>query len=402
MSESQFTLDEVFEAYYKCRRNKRNTHNALAFEQDYMSECVRLHRELSDGTYRIGRSIVFLVTRPKLREVFAADFRDRIVHHLIMSRLEPLFEQVFIDDNYNCRQGKGTLYGIHRLHGHIRQCSHEYTRDCWVLKGDMQGFFMSIHKPTLWRMLEVFIRGRYRGEDIAQLMWLSKMVAMHCPEQGCIIKGDRRQWRHLSPEKSLFTSGGDYGLPIGNLTSQMFANFYLADFDRWLSHRFSHYGRYVDDFFIVSIDKQALLKVLPEVRERLARLHVKLHPHKMELQHYSKGVKFIGAVSKWSRLYVSNRTVGNMRRAIEELNRMPHKDEHLGEFVSRMNSYLGILGHYDSYHIRRRMMGMVDKEWWRYSYVYGRFERVKARRRQGANGLSSPNIPKLLLTSQTI
>lgn len=373
----KITLGEVFAAYMECRKHKRNTCNALAFESDYTSGCVDLHRELSDGTYRIGKSIAFIVTRPKLREVFAADFRDRIVHHLIIGRLEPLFEEYFIEDCYSCRKDKGTLYGVKRLHEKIRQCSHDYTRDCYVLKCDLQGFFMSIHKPTLWRMLEEFIKSRYKGDDINQLLWLTRMVVLHCPEKNCVIKGDWRMWARLPPNKSLFTSGDEYGLPIGNLTSQMFANFYLTEIDQWMERRFSHYGRYVDDFYVVSYDKQALLDVLPELRNRLKeQLGVTLHPRKIYLQHYSKGVTFIGSTSKMGRLYVGNRTVGNMQGAIRGLNAIKGKQAHAEEFVSRMNSYLGFMRHYRSYAIRRRLLGSVDREWWKYCYIEGHHQKV--------------------------
>lgn len=377
MFENGFTQEEVFGAYLECRKHKRNTCNALAFEVDYMQGCIQLHRELTDGTYRIGKSIAFLVTRPKLREVFAADFRDRIVHHLVVSRLEPLFEAYFIDDNYNCRKGKGTLYGAKCLHEHIRQCSHDYTRDCYVLKCDMQGFFMSIHKPTLWSRLESFITSKYQGTDISQLLWLTKMIVLHCPEKNCIIRGDRRLWKKLPANKSLFTSGEEYGLPIGNLTSQMFANFYLAAFDNRMQFRFLHYGRYVDDFYVVSYDKQALLDVLPVVRQELKDgLKVTLHPNKVYLQHYTKGVTFIGSVSKMNRLYINNRSVNNMKQMIFEMNRVRDKEPYAERFTSRMNSYLGIMKHYRSYALRRRMLQLVDKAWWKYCYISGHHEKV--------------------------
>ena len=395
--EDKITLDEVFEAYMECRRNKRNTCNALAFEADYMRGCINLHRELTDGTYRIGRSIAFLVTRPRLREVFAADFRDRIVHHLIIRRLEPLFEEHFIEDCYNCRKGKGTLYGVKRLHGKIKRCSHDYTRDCYVLKCDLQGFFVSIHKPTLWAMLERFIKERYKGADISQLLWLTKTVVLHCPEKSCIVKGNREMWKQLPPNKSLFTSGDDYGLPIGNLTSQMFANFYLSEIDRWMERRFSHYGRYVDDFYVVSYDKRALLDVLPELRKRLKeRLGVTLHPRKIYLQHYTKGVTFIGSTSKMGRLYIGNRTVGNMTETIREMNAVKGKEDYAERFVGRMNSYLGFLGHYRSYAIRRRLLGLVDREWWKYCYIAGHFQKVVLRR-QYRHGRKMKSINELKL-----
>lgn len=116
-------LEDVISAYYKCRKNKRNTCNALKFEINWEIECAKLYKDIMDGTYEIGRSIAFIVTKPKKREVFAADFRDRVVHHLVMLRLEPLFEREFIKDNYNCRVEKGTLYGINRLHEQVKECS---------------------------------------------------------------------------------------------------------------------------------------------------------------------------------------------------------------------------------------------------------------------------------------
>lgn len=383
----KFTLEEVFEAYYKCRKNKRNTCNALLFEQDYMGKCVQLHRELSEGTYKIGRSVAFLVTRPKLREVFAADFRDRIVHHLVVSRLESLFEEHFIQDNYNCRKEKGTLYGIKRLHGFIKECSKEYTeKDCWVLKCDIEGFFMAIHKPTLWQMLERFIKERYMGEDVNQLLWLTKMIALHSPEKNCVIKGDRKVWDRLPRNKSLFTCGDDYGLPIGNLTSQMFANFYLSFFDRKMWQRFKAYGRYVDDFFVVG-KHDDLIKALPVIRKELKEVGLTLHPRKVYLQHHSKGVKFTGAVSKRQRLYAGNRTVENFISAVENYKPPDKKnisvlcEEDLPLFVGRINSYLGFLRHYNSYGIRRKVLRKVNKGWWKYIYISDHHRKVSIKKK---------------------
>ena len=157
------TLEDVISAYYKCRKNKRNTCNALKFEINWEIECAKLYKDIMDGTYEIGRSIAFIVTKPKKREVFAADFRDRVVHHLVMLRLEPLFEREFIKDNYNCRVEKGTLYGINRLHEQVKECSENYTQPCYIAKFDLQGFFMSIRKPTLLKMLITFIIFFYKS-----------------------------------------------------------------------------------------------------------------------------------------------------------------------------------------------------------------------------------------------
>lgn len=374
----KITFDEVVDAYFECRKHKRNTANALIYEMNWMENCYSLHKEITDGTYQIGRSIAFAVTRPKLREVFAADFRDRIVHHLIVRRIEPLFEETFIMDNYNCRKGKGTSYGFDRLHEQIRLCSDNYTKkECWILKCDMKGFFMSIHKPTLWKMLEKFIKERYKGKDIEQLLWLAKMVTLHSPEKNCVIKGDKGLLKKLPKDKSLFTCGEEYGLPIGNLTSQMFANFYLSEFDHWLKNKFEYYGRYVDDFYIICEDKQKLLDVMPEIRKKLEPLHVTLHPDKVYLQHYTKGVKFIGAVSKMDRKYIGNRTVYNMFKALDKYNAIEDKKSNVNKFLSTMNSYFGFMRRFKSYNIKKNVYDEIDHEWWKYIYIVSKGDRTK-------------------------
>ena len=120
--------------------------------------------------------------------MFAADFRDRVVRHLIMSRLEPLFEREFIRDNYNCRVKKGTLYGINRLHEQVKECSENYTQSCYIAKFDMQGFFMSIHKPTLLRTLTTFIKENYKEDDVDIILDLVVKVVNNCPQKNCIRK----------------------------------------------------------------------------------------------------------------------------------------------------------------------------------------------------------------------
>ena len=123
------TLQEVFDAYYQCRKNKRRTINQIKFELDFEHNCIQLWRDINNHEYKIGTSICFIVTRPKLREIFAADFRDRVVHHIIMNKIEPLLEKRFIYDAYNCRKGKGTLFGVNRLDEAIRKCSENDTKD---------------------------------------------------------------------------------------------------------------------------------------------------------------------------------------------------------------------------------------------------------------------------------
>lgn len=381
MTDVSYIYGELLEAYFDCRKNKRNKRSALDFELSYIQELYTLADELFMRTYEIGTSISFIVTRPTWREVFAASFRDRIVHHYIKRRLEPLFEEEFIEDTYNCRNGKGTLYGIRRVEDMVRVCSGEYGKDCYIGKFDMKGFFMSIHKPTLWLMLEGFINERYHGEDKELLLWLVKKVVLHCPEKNCIRQSPLWMWERIPAEKSLFTVGDDYGLPIGNITSQMFANFYLHKFDLYMSRKFGFYGRYVDDFVVVSERKRDILNAIPSMRRELARLHVTLHPKKIYVQHYSKGVKFTGAVVKPGRCYIHNRAVRNFRKMISEYGSNEIRADTAERFVCRANSYLGILGQFDTYAIRRRMVSTIPEGWFKYIYVGGRFQKLVCKNR---------------------
>lgn len=311
-------------------------------------------------------SICFIVTRPKKREVFAADFRDRVIHHIIMQRLEPLFEDRFIDDNYNCRKNKGVLYGVKRLHQQIKECSENYTKSCYIGKFDLQGFFMTIHKPTLWEELRLFILDKYKGSDIEVLLYLVQKVVLHHPERNCIKKGNERLWNNLPKNKSLFTCGDDYGLPIGNLTSQCFANFYLSEFDMLMKSTFVYYGRYVDDFYIICRDKNKLLKYIKPMSIYLqSKLKVRLHPNKIYIQHYSKGVKFIGAVVKKDRMYISNSTVSNLYTKIYKNNKYISGDTSIS-FIQSLNSYFGFLRHYRTYHIKRKICNLIHSDWYKF------------------------------------
>ena len=154
-------LEELFEAYITCRKLKRNTANALAFEVDYEKNLIELCEEINQGTYRPGKSIAFIVNQPVKREIFAADFRERVVHHLLINKLNHLFEKEFIYDSYACRVNKGTHFGIKRIDRFIRQCSRHYTCDCYILKMDIKGFFMQINKKILYPGLEQFIDLNY-------------------------------------------------------------------------------------------------------------------------------------------------------------------------------------------------------------------------------------------------
>jgi RNA-directed DNA polymerase len=375
-----FSLEAIFEAYFSCRSNKRNTINALAFELDYESSLIQLWKELNDGSYQPGKSIAFIVHKPVQREIFAADFRDRIVHHLIINKLNPLFEKEFIQDSYACRVGKGTHHGINRANKFIRQCSKNYKDDCHVLKLDIEGFFMHINKEILFSRLQKFIEAQYKQNDKELVLEICHKIIFNSPTENCIIKGAAKNWEGLPKNKSLFHSPPNSGLPIGNLTSQIFANFYMSAFDHFMKKELGipYYGRYVDDFIIVHPNKEYLKSLIPVISNYLNdELKLKLHPKKIYLQHYTKGVKFLGTVIKPNRIYIANRTKGNFYNAIQkhnqgiEVSRKPSREDQ-NALLSSMNSYLGIMKHYKTYNLRKRMLNKhLNGYWWNHVYLNG-------------------------------
>jgi len=375
-----FSLEAVFEAYFSCRSNKRNTINALAFELDYENNLIQLWKDLNDGSYQPGKSIAFIVHKPVQREIFAADFRDRVVHHLIINKLNPLFEKEFIQDSYACRVGKGTHHGISRANKFIRQCSKNYKDDCHVLKLDIEGFFMHINKEILFSRLQKFIEVQYKQNDKELVLEICHKIIFNSPTENCVIKGAAKNWEGLPKNKSLFHSPPNSGLPIGNLTSQIFANFYMSAFDHFMKKELGirYYGRYVDDFIVVHPNKEYLKALIPVISNYLNdELKLNLHPKKIYLQHYTKGVTFLGTLIKPNRIYIANRTKGNFYSAIQkhnqviEVSRKPSREDQ-NALLSSMNSYLGIMKHYKTYNLRKRMLFKhLNGYWWNHVYLSG-------------------------------
>lgn len=385
-------LSDIMEAYFSCRKNKRRSPSAIAFEVNYERNCLELWESISNRTYIPYPSIALVINKPVKREIFAAPFRDRIVHHYIALRLIPLFEEEFIDETTNCRKGKGTGYGISLLRESIKKISGNYTSDCWIMKLDIKSFFMCINKTLLWEKLERFIRKRYKGNDLDTLLYLTDVTLKNDPTQECFYRSPLSAWKDIPPHKSLFGQKKGFGMAPGNLTSQIEANFYLNDFDHWMKSQPIEYGRYVDDFYMVSKNKQSLINMLPLIRNKLAEIGLTLHPNKIFLQHYSKGVKYIGSVLKINRAYISNRTVGNFFSTIHRFNQLAEKDGYIEcnatRFASSINSYLGFCKQYMTYHIRRKAIRRIDQKWWKVFYVSGHFEKIVIKKKYKCPSIS--------------
>ena len=363
------TTAGLLEAYYDCRRNKRKTASALVYEMDYESKLIALRDRINTRTYAPGKSICFVVTRPRYREVFAASFEDRIVHHYIALRLEPLFEQAFCPYTYNCRKGKGQLYGTNMLRQQIIECSDNYTTDCYIMKLDLRGFFMSIDKCILADLIDRFVEEKYTGEDKADLRRLCRIVILHEPEKNCERHSPASYWNYLPANKSLFTNGEGKGVAIGNLFAQLFANFLLNSLD-WLVEELglTYHGRYVDDFYMIHRDRMILLNAVPRIRKKLSELGLELNERKFYFQHYTKGVEFTGSILKPNRVYTCNRTITNFVAAVRRLNKA--KDLRQAEHaVNSINSYLGLLRHNNEYNTRKRVLMMIESQAYEYVYI---------------------------------
>lgn len=351
------TIEEIDQAYRDCKRRKTSTGGFLEYSKNYIMENYRLYEELNSMTYEVGKSRCFVVTRPKLREVFCAQFRDRVVHHLLANKFMAILESELTDSAFACRKGKGTDYGINYIRDAIERVSHNYQCKTWVMKCDIEGFFMSIDRMMLYQRLEGVLRRGYHGTDIEWWLWLWGKVILNRPERNCIRVGDLSLWNDLPDNKSLFKSGGK-GLPIGNLPSQILANLLLSPFDKMMIARLGSdggYGRYVDDFVCISTDKALLLRLAHDAREYLSNIGLKMHPRKFYLQEVKKGLEITGAVIKQGRIYVGNRSVRNMMEVIGEWNaKSKHSDDEVKRFVRRMNSHFGHLRHRRTYAIRRK------------------------------------------------
>ena len=318
-------LVDLFHAYYAARKNKRNTHSALSFEMHYERELFRLCDEILKGSYQPKPSICFIVNKPVKREVFAADFRDRIIHHLIYNYISAVFENRFINDSYSCRIGKGTHYGIRRLDHFIRSCSKNYHQDCYILKIDIRGYFMSIDRSILYEKIKkrVISQASKIDGDIQLILSLIRKTIFNDPVNGYIMKCKKAEWKDLPSSKSLFHAGKNKGLPIGNLTSQLFANIYLDEFDHFMKKdlKLKYYGRYVDDIVVIHPDYAYLKSTIPVITNYLkVNLMLQLHPRKIYLQHYTKGVVFLGAIMKPYRTYIGTRTKTNFYFSIRKYN----------------------------------------------------------------------------------
>jgi len=330
LSVAPFQFEDLVQAYYDCRRNKRNSASARLFEKDMEINLLELHDDLIAGTYRPGRSICFVVTRPKAREVWAAAFRDRVVHHLLYNHVAPRFYASFIADSCACIPGRGTLYAAKRLESKIRSASQNWSKPIFYLKCDLANFFVAIDKAVLRKQLEA---------RITEPWWLAlaTQILMHDPREDYETRSPAHLFNRVPQHKRLVAQPAHLGLPIGNLSSQFFANVYLDALDQFAKHQLKakHYIRYVDDFVFLHESPQQLNQWLAQVEAFLPSLGARLNPAKTILQPVDRGVDFVGHVIKPWRRTTRKRSLA---QALKRTATAPAED-----LRETANSYFGLL-----------------------------------------------------------
>lgn len=313
--ENIISIENLFQAWNEFKKGKRNKKDIQVFEKNLEDNLFDLHTRLRRKTYSHGLYQDFYVNDPKRRHIHKARVSDRVVHHLLYKYLYETFDKTFIFDSYSCRVGKGTHRGVRRLSVFARKVSKNYTGNCWALKCDIKKFFASVNHEILLNLLLKRIEDR----DILGL--LTNIIRSF--NSDC---GQRK------------------GIPLGNLTSQIFANIYLDRLDQFVKHelKIKFYLRYADDFIFVSTNKNIFLEFINPIRKFLLKeLKLELHPDKIILRKLDWGIDFLGYIVLPHYILPRTKTKRRVFRKINDQN---------------VQSYLGYLKHANSYKLRSELM----------------------------------------------
>lgn len=282
----------------------------MAYERHLEDNLFALQGELLEGTYRHGPYEPFTIFDPKQRQIHKTTVKDRIVHQALVQVIEPFFEKRFIFDSYSCRVGKGTHEAVKRLRVFLRKVSLNYTRTVYALKCDIRRFFASVSHEKLLRLLGE------RVDDQKAMSLLGEVISSFEMEKG-------------------------HGIPLGNLTSQLFANVYLHELDHFMKQHLKekYYLRYCDDFVILSESRKHLQSLIPQINSFLTeRLSLSLHPDKMSIRTWGQGIDFLGYILMPHVTVPRTKTVHRMLLRADE---------------RKAASYLGLCSHADAYDVSR-------------------------------------------------
>ncbi len=331
------SFESLLRAAEQACKGKRFRPSVATFHFNLEHELWTLHEELSTKTYRPGAYRSFFIHEPKPRQISAAPYRDRVVHHVLVNVLEPIYERTFIHDSYACRKGKGT-------HAAVKRCQEFAGRFRYVLKADIAKFFPSLdHK-----ILKSLVVRKVKDRDVLGLVGLiidhsnpQEEVVNYYPGDDLFAPTERRQ-----------------GIPIGNQTSQFFANVYLDPLDHFLKDQLGirGYVRYVDDFLVFSDDKKQLAEVREQIKHFLASLRLRLHSRKNVVFPVKEGIRFLGyRVFPTHRLLVKE----NVRRFLRRVRQMQQDYARwrvsFATIYQRLMSWIGHARQANTYRLRSQL-----------------------------------------------
>ena len=359
-------LEDIIEAYYDCRKNKRKSADQVEFELHWEMNCVKLWNDVNNFTVKPS-AYTFVTLHPRPREVFASDFATRILHHYLDIRLKPILEKRFTSHTFNNRAGMGQMSCQNAVISDIYEVSEGFTKDAWVIKLDMKGCFPNINQDIAFNLLKNIILEDYVGPDKDSMIEILLICIYSHPTSHCKRKGNLKDWELIPPEKSLFTKPENIGAAIGFLIWQITVNVYFDFLDKWFEENGIVAERYVDDTYIITDNKEMTLLMIPEIRRKLATVGARLNEKKFYCQHISKGVECLGAHIKMDRIYVNNRIIANAKQSVRRHNRKVDEN-HLDKMLSSVNSYLGVCKNVNGYNQVMQLIRLLSPEWYHYMY----------------------------------
>ena len=321
----------MFLAWEEFKKGKTKRFDVQEFEFNLEDNLFELQQELKTKTYSHSDYIPFFITDPKLRYIHKACIKDRIFHQAVFRVLYPIFDRSFIYDSFSCRVNKGTHRAVIRLNKFCNKLSRNNSRNIYALKCDIKKFFDSVDQKTL---LEIIKRKVYDENAI----WLIQKIL-----------------KSFEKEKAK-------GLPLGNVTSQLFANVYLNELDQFVKHilKAKYYIRYCDDFIILGEDKNILFLTAGKISEFLKKnLNLSLHSDKIIIRKYRQGIDFLGYVILPYHRVIRTRTKGRIfKKLMKRKKNLKNGLISNVSFKQSVQSYLGILKHCDGYKIKQEILNL--------------------------------------------
>lgn len=314
------SLENLLEAWKEFVRGKRNKKDVQKFSSCLMDNIILLHNDLFHHTYNHGGYQAFKINDPKPRDIHKATVKDRLLHHAIYRKLYPFFDKTFIADSYSCRIDKGTHKSLARFLHFSRKVSKNNAKTCWILKCDIKKFFANIDHKVLIKILHEYIPDK-------NMNWLLENVIAS-----------------FSTENK-----PGVGLPLGNLTSQLFVNVYMNKFDQFVKHKLKvrYYIRYADDFVVFSKDKEYLENIILIMRKFLEKeLKLELHPDKVFIKTLASGLDFLGMINFPEYKILRTKTKRKMLKEISKKYQHSRDNFISAEYFDQsLQSCLGLLKH---------------------------------------------------------